>query len=718
MFRSLSLLAALSVLCALSGCSPILTSFSVPDSVVTGEVFEIELRGAYSTGGSAAAVLQLPAGAVVLDAWSQSRANVTLNDPAVLALFNPEPGMNLASFSGASNGNNLSGRLRVRLVAPPVSGAMIIKVALAQSTGGAVWVPAAGQPQDFSLQNDPLSIRSIDVLDAYRSDGNMWRDLSEELAIPLDTNDYELLVEDLNADGLDDLVLRSESASGPSVFMRSIFGEWLPSSNGLGAGLGKLVVGDANGDGNRDILCGSGELYLGDGQGSWTGPTMIVGFPGGVPALGDLNGDGLDDVVSGHPTLDQVFVFYSQMGGGFSAAQILTGPNAARVASDIAIRDFDGDGIGDLFLARGLSSQGSQQGFPPSAPSLYLGSLSGLSPMEAPNSIILGSGNPPNTSRLRAEDFDGDGDTDLALYRHSFEAEASSVTPSTTLTPLTFFENRGLPGQPLFVERFAPTILGTPLFLNTTAVHSIDFCDIDGDGDLDGVAGVVDISFGSGQVPSFMLMRNDGGMVFSYAPLGSGVPSGFPGAWDIAAGDFDGDGLGDFCYRFQDFGLRVMKQMQDADYCSEGTVEASLGASVDVLLVDGQAGDATRSLRIPSSTSFTVQLSPATMTPNPRFVIWGELGPRDGRAYVSTPLGAMCIVPHLLEPSSLTRFTLANSIAPDPLALQSPSPGPWSVTFFNGVAFPLVFTLQGVLEDSTSATCGYSVTNAVTVAIE
>ena len=716
MIRPLLLLVL--ILVAFSACQPILTSFAAPDSVVTGEVFEIEVVAGFTAQGGAAAVLQFPLGATILDSWVESLSPFARDDPAVLALFSAEPGMQLATFSASGASGVPSERLIVRMSAPATSGVMILKVTSAHHTGNGVWQRAAGQGASLSQLNDPLAIRSIDVVNAHRSDGNRWRDLSEELALPLDDADYSVEVGDLNDDGLDDLAIRGDSASGPSVFLRSIFGEWLPSSSGLTTGTGKMVFGDVNGDGNQDLLCASGELYLGDGQGAWAGQMPIPGFPGGVPALGDLNGDGRDDIISGDPLLDQVSVFYSQAGGAFSAPQLLLGPNPARIASDMVVCDFDGDGFGDLFLTRGISAQGQQPSFPATPPSLYLGSAAGLSAIEAPVNWLLANGRVPSSSRVRCEDLDGDGDPDLALYLHQLGSSTTGSAVNVISSALLLLENQSSPGQLSFIPHFGPLKLPalSPLFL--TSVHAIDFTDINGDGDLDAVVGSVNVGFGPGQIPSIDLLRNDGAFNFSYASLGSGVLPTLPAAWDIACGDFDGDGLGDFCYRFDSFGFRVKKQIQDEDYCALGTVEGSLGAPVDVLLVNGQAGGANRSLAIPTSTPFNVQLAPATLTPNPRFIIWGELGPRDGRHYFPSPLGPLCLIPHPFQSVSATRFTLANSVGPDPLALLQPAPGAWFLPFTNGIQVPLVFTLQGVVQDLSSPTFGYSVTNAVTVAIQ
>ena len=113
---------------------------------------------------------------------------------------------------------------------------------------------------------------------------------------------------------------------------------------------------------------------------------------------------------------------------------------------------------------------------------------------------------------------------------------------------------------------------------------------------------------------------------------------------------------------------------------------------------------------------FALLLQPLPATPNPAFVLWGCLGPRKPYRQIDLPFGRMAFLPHIADPTSTELFTLANSIAPDPLALLPSSAGAF-VYGAAGIPISLTFTLQGLVRDS-SAPNLYSVTNAITMTIE
>lgn len=75
------------------------------------------------------------------------------------------------------------------------------------------------------------------------------------------------------------------------------FGSGLPSGNGFS----DVLAEDFDGDGHSDLLVigpGSGAgIYLGDGQGNFTGKGILQGtIAGGRAALGDIDGDGKVDI--------------------------------------------------------------------------------------------------------------------------------------------------------------------------------------------------------------------------------------------------------------------------------------------------------------------------------------------------------------------------------------------------------------------------------------
>ena len=127
---------------------------------------------------------------------------------------------------------------------------------------------------------------------------------------------------DINGDGALDLASIARKGFGPSVWFNDGKGNWTDASNGLTSTTGTrscgggLALGDANGDGNLDLIvadhCQGVYVYLGDGNGTWScavsalfaeevvrDPELSQQFVGAEDLdVGDVNGDGHLDIVS------------------------------------------------------------------------------------------------------------------------------------------------------------------------------------------------------------------------------------------------------------------------------------------------------------------------------------------------------------------------------------------------------------------------------------
>ncbi len=107
-----------------------------------------------------------------------------------------------------------------------------------------------------------------------------------------------------------------------------------------------VAVGDFNEDGKLDVVsCSQSNdnfsLLLGDGAGNLAAPVNIVAgdLPQGI-SVGDMNKDAhLDVLVTNRGTPDQVFIYLGNGAGGFSAPTIINIVNVW----DIAVADFNGD---------------------------------------------------------------------------------------------------------------------------------------------------------------------------------------------------------------------------------------------------------------------------------------------------------------------------------------------------------------------------------------
>jgi hypothetical protein len=195
-------------------------------------------------------------------------------------------------------------------------------------------------------------------------------------------NLYDILTQtgDFNGDGLQDIILYSETSSGAPVISVSL-------SNGDGTFRqavaiqlpnsplylpASVAVGDVNGDGKQDLVIAyqgddatggvpSGYyVALGNGDGTFQTATFT---PYGVmlyqPALADVNGDGkLDLILVDNPVLYQgqgtfqVTILLGTGNGNFSTSNPLT-VNTGNVIENAFVNDLNQDGKTDLVLFTG-----------------------------------------------------------------------------------------------------------------------------------------------------------------------------------------------------------------------------------------------------------------------------------------------------------------------------------------------------------------------------
>ena len=258
-----------------------------------------------------------------------------------------------------------------------------------------------------------------------------------------------------------------------------------------------LALGDVDGDGDLDLLSGTmgsqNRLYLNDGSGTFTDATA-TGMPTDtdrtrVIVLGDVDGDGDLDLISGNERQNRLY--FNDGRGTFRLASASRMPIDTELTYAVVLGDVDADGDPDIVCGYEKKCR------------LYLNDGSGTfvdaTAAQMPATVV-------GAPSVALGDVDGDGDLDMVLG---------------TWQKARLYMNDG-------TGTYADGSTGR--LKGTVAVRAL--ADVDGDGDLD-LLGIVTLQN--------QLYLNDGGGTFTNAA----VPS-LPGAYwrnhSAVFGDVDGDG--------------------------------------------------------------------------------------------------------------------------------------------------------------------------------
>jgi hypothetical protein len=270
-------------------------------------------------------------------------------------------------------------------------------------------------------------------------------------------------VADFDADGWLDLVVTD--AVFPGVQAVSYYG--------AGSGLsffawnlpvvtpqppGKVVAGDWDEDGFADaayLVPGLDLLFLlpGNGDGTFGDPFTGLPFPLGTGEdpvdllAADLDGDGHLDLATANRGDDTVSVFLGGGDGSFTTLTPVPAPGGPRA---LAAADFDGDGTTDLAVAcfdfdfgvGGAAAARDQIDLllaDGRAWGLGLASVVPLDRGEQPIDLV-------------ADDFDGDGDVDLAYASRSLDAVGTLENDGQAAFARTLPARVGLAGRPQQLE--------------------------------------------------------------------------------------------------------------------------------------------------------------------------------------------------------------------------------------------------------------------------
>lgn len=214
---------------------------------------------------------------------------------------------------------------------------------------------------------------------------------------------YGILLADLNADGIPDLVTSNYGGASLSVLLGNGDGTFQNHIDYAAPSLPfGLAVGDFNGDGIPDLVVASHNstivgVLLGNGNGTFQSAHTYAssGIPQ-YPVVGDLDGDGILDVATCSTNGSAITLL---LGNGDGTLQA---PNAFATAGfcyGLVAADLNADGVTDLVFSdnnNGLIG-------------VILGNGGGTFQSQVTYAVT------PNPTTLAAADFNGDGKLDLVV---------------------------------------------------------------------------------------------------------------------------------------------------------------------------------------------------------------------------------------------------------------------------------------------------------------
>jgi hypothetical protein len=402
---------------------------------------------------------------------------------------------------------------------------------------------------------------------------------------------------DFNGDGIPDLAILSTNNpyGGPytvAVFLGKGDGTFRagPTIQPSGIQSGPFMIsGDFNEDGKPDLAILSGDspsyltILLNNGDGSFTAKPTVVAVPPqnngggdvipGTMGAADFNGDGKLDlaIVGDYVSFGGIGILLGNGDGTFSSGPILAPTQDFGLVS---IGDFNGDGIPDLVVTHYFDF-----GTPPT---VFLGKGDGTFTNGKPTSFTLDY----FPTSIVVGDFNGDGIADLAF------SDLNGVEIALGNGDGTFNET---PASPIIVP---------------DELYSLRIGDFNHDGKLD-LAGLDNYA---GRI---VLLQGAGDGTFVVTATTPGVSTSSIGPYQIAAADFNGDGVPDLAmltYAVNTASILLTVPTETATATVNGIAPVGAGThNVNATY----SGDSTYRSGVSDTIVLTAGLAPIMFTPTP-----------------------------------------------------------------------------------------------------
>jgi cysteine-rich repeat protein len=319
-----------------------------------------------------------------------------------------------------------------------------------------------------------------------------------------------LVLEDLNNDGLTDLIVPNRNDNVVAVRLGLGGGSFSAQTTfDIGPECFGVTVGDVNRDGILDIVGGNFSsstvsVLLGTAAGGFQNRTTFAAGNSPIDtAIGDLDRDGKLDIAVLNFNVDTVSILKGNGNGSFNLVGTLSTSDEPR---SIALDDFDNDGILDISVAAFATGAAG-----------FVNIFLGNGDLTFASSPQLSAGLGPQ--HVSTGDLNGDGKADLVVAN----ALGNNVS--------------------VFIGVGNGTFLAAPSLSTSAGAFGVDIADVNGDGALDIVnpasaANLIDVHLGKGDGTFLGRQSFPAGL----API------------EIATGDINGDGLFDIATANQNSG--------------------------------------------------------------------------------------------------------------------------------------------------------------------